>query len=139
MATLEEYRNPAFVKFCEEALETFISETRGVKNVLLATPDGFQVASHSMDGGKHSADNLSAVGSTLFSLANSVVTELKLGVTRSLTIDADRGKVYICNVEGGKDKSLVLLLEADQKSMLAHILHGSRKLSETVGERLSSI
>lgn len=137
MATLEQYRNSEFVKFCEKALEEFASETNGVKNVLLATPDGFQVAFHSVVGGEHSADNLAAVGSTLFSLANSIVSEFALGVNRSLTIDADKGKVYICSVDGGEDKSLVLLLEANQKAMLAHILHSSRKLSESVGKRLS--
>ncbi|SUO95547.1 roadblock/LC7 domain-containing protein [Suttonella ornithocola] len=140
MATLEDYRNPAFVKFCESALEGFMNETSGVKNVLLATTDGFQVTSRSSGAAdKHSADNLAAVGSSLFALGASLAGEFELGESRSITIDSDKGKVYIRAIDGGKDKSLILLLEAGQQAMLAHILHGSRKLAESISKRLSLI
>ena len=65
MATLEDYRESTFVSYCIRALETFAADTPGVKNVLLATPDGFEIAAHT-DDNKHSADNLAAVGSPLF-------------------------------------------------------------------------
>lgn len=139
MATLEQYRNGAFVKFCETALETFLTETHGVKHVLLATPDGFSIASQTTGGGNYSAENLAAVGSTLFSLGSSVGEQLSQGSCRSITIDNDKGKVYIYSIDGGKGKSLILLIEATQQAMLAHILHGSRKLAETISKRMSLI
>lgn len=139
MATLEQYRNSAFVKYCETVLVSFISETTGVKHVLLATPDGFSIASQSSGGGNYSAENLAAVGSTLFSLGSSVGEQLEQGICRSITIDNDKGKVYIYSINGGKGKSLILLIEATQQAMLAHILHGSRKLAESISKRLSLI
>lgn len=139
MATLEQYRNGAFVKYCESALESFLSETHGVKHVLLATPDGFSIASQSGSNGTYSAENLAAVGSTLFSLGSSVGEQMGQGVCRSITIDNDKGKVYIYSIDGGKGKSLILLIEATQQAMLAHILHGSRKLAESISKRMSLI
>lgn len=139
MATLDDYRNGAFVKFCETALENFMSETSGVKNVLLATTDGFQVATSSSGDSQHSADNLAAVGSSLFALGASLAGEFQLGTSRSITIDSDKGKIYICSIDGGEGKALILLLEATQQAMLAHILHGSRKLVEAIGKRLMLI
>ena len=88
MATLEDYRESSFVTYCTRALETFAAETPGVKNVILATPDGFEIAAHA-DSSKHSADSLAAVGSSLFALGSSLIGEFELGATRSITIDSD--------------------------------------------------
>ncbi len=139
VATLEDYRNEAFVKYCEKALGDFLEQAHGVHTVLLATPDGFEIASKSDGGGPHSSDNLAAVGSTLFSLGSSVGEQLSQGICRSITIDNEKGKVYISAIDGGGKKSLILLLETTQQAMLAHILHGSRKLAESIGKRLSLI
>lgn len=135
MATLEDYRNSAFVNFCNKALEKFASDTPGVKNVLLATPDGFEISSHA-ENSKHSADNLAAVGSSLFALGASLVSEFELGESKSITIDSQKGKVYIRAIDGGEGKSLILLLQSTQNAMLAHILHGSNKLADSIGKRL---
>lgn len=135
MATLEDYRDSAFVNFCNKSLEKFASDTPGVKNVLLATPDGFEISSHA-EHSKHSADNLAAVGSSLFALGASLVSEFELGNSKSITIDSQKGKVYIRAIDGGEGKSLILLLQSTQNAMLAHILHGSNKLADSIGKRL---
>ncbi|MDO4643340.1 MAG: roadblock/LC7 domain-containing protein [Cardiobacteriaceae bacterium] len=137
MATLEDYRENTFVTYCNRALEAFSVETPGVKNVLLATPDGFEIASHA-DSSKHSADNLAAVGSSLFALGSSLISEFDLGTTKSITIDSERGKVYICSVSVD-DKALIIMIQSTQNAMLAHILHGANKLSDQIGKRLMLI
>lgn len=139
MATLEQYRNNAFVKYCESTIEAFLDETHGVKNVLLSTPDGFEITSKTRGSSNFSADNLAAVASTIFSLGTSVGDQLGHGTCHSVTIDNDKGKVYISSISGGEDKSLILLIESSQQTMLAHILHGSRKLAESIGKRLSIV
>ena len=108
MATLEDYRENNFVNYCTRALETFAAETPGVKNVLLATPDGFEIASHAEES-KHSADSLAAVGSSLFALGASLISEFSLGATRAITIDSEKGKVYISSVQA-EDKALIILI-----------------------------
>lgn len=139
MITLDEYRNPIFVRFCQATLDNFLAETHGVITVLVATPDGFTIASSSKDD-RTSADNLSAVGSTLFSLGTSVAGQLAQGICNSVTIDNEKGKVFISSVsDGSEDRSLILFLQTTQQAMLAHILHGSRKLSETLAKRLITL
>lgn len=139
MITLDEYRDPIFVMFCQGALDNFLAETHGVITALVATPDGFSIACASKDD-KTSVDNLSAVGSTLFSLGSSVASQLNQGLCNSVTIDNEKGKVYISSVtDGSKDRSLILFIQTTQQAMLAHILHGSRKLSENLAKRLITL
>ena len=134
MATLEDYRENNFVNYCTRALETFAAETPGVKNVLLATPDGFEIAAHA-DSSKHSADSLAAVGSSLFALGSSLIGEFELGATRAITIDSEKGKVYISSVQA-EDKALIILIQSTQSAMLAHILHGANKLADQIAKSM---
>lgn len=138
MATLETYRETSFVAFCNKALEQFLQETPGVKNVLLATTDGFEIASLTNES-SHSADKLAAVGSSLFALGSSLVSEFNLNVCRSVTIDSEKGKIYICAVSGGEDKNLIFLLQSTQNAMLAHILHGSAKVTGLISKELMNL
>ena len=124
MATLEDYRESTFVSYCTRALETFAADT----------PDGFEIAAHT-DDNKHSADNLAAVGSSLFALGSSLISEFDLGNSKSITIDSEKGKVYISAVSVD-DKALIILIQSTQSAMLAHILHGANKLADQIAKRL---
>lgn len=138
MASLETYRESSFVAFCNATLEQFLQDTPGVKNALLATPDGFEIASRTQDN-SHSADKLAAVGSSLFALGASLISEFNLDVCRSIIIDSDKGKIYISTISGGEGKNLILLLQSTQNAMLAHILHGSTKAAAQVSARLAEL
>lgn len=138
MASLETYRESSFVAFCNDALQTFMQGTPGVKNVLLATPDGFEIASQTSDSA-HSPDKLAAVGSSLFALGASLISEFNLDVCRSIIIDSEKGKIYISAISGGGNKNLILLLQSTQNAMLAHILHGSNKVAGQISERLAEL
>ncbi|ABQ13504.1 roadblock/LC7 domain-containing protein [Dichelobacter nodosus] len=138
MATLEDYREKAFVNYCKAALTTFVEETPGVEAVLISTLDGFEITACSRDrDNTESVANLAAVGSSLFALGSSLATQFDLGASRSITIDNEKGKVYIQSISGGENNTLILMLESDQQAMLAHILYGSKKLSDSIGKRLS--
>lgn len=138
MASLETYRESSFVAFCNSTLEQFLQDTPGVKNALLATPDGFEIASRTHDS-SHSADKLAAVGSSLFALGASLISEFNLDVCTSMTIESEKGKIYISAISGGQDKNLILLLQSTKNVMLAHILHGSGKVAAQVSERLKEL
>ena len=134
MKSLEEYRDEKFAAACAQKLEHFANEVPAIKNVLLATPDGFDIATY-MTNDSHSKENLAAVGSSLFALGASLCAELALDDCQSLTIDSAKGKIYIRSVEHN-GHSLVLLIQTTKKAMLAHILHGSNKLAESIKELL---
>lgn len=134
MKSLEEYRDNAFSTACAKELENFAMEVPAIKNVLLATPDGFDIASY-ITNDKYSKDNLAAVGSSLFALGASLTNELDLEDCQSITIDSENGKIYIrAIVHNGH--SLVLLIQTSRKAMLAQVLHGSGKLAEALKELL---
>ncbi|MDO4435660.1 MAG: roadblock/LC7 domain-containing protein [Cardiobacteriaceae bacterium] len=137
MATLESYRNEAFVAFCNQTLKDFLQDNHVVKSVILATVDGFEVSSAALDT-QYSGDKLAAVSSTLFTLASSLVNEFSLNGCKSVTIDSDKGKVYLSSIKAGQ-KSLILMLQSNQSAILAHILHGAGKLSAIIGEKLDEM
>lgn len=134
MKSLDDYRKVEFTTACEKELQHFAATVPAIQNVLLATPDGFDIASH-ITNENHSKDNLAAVGSSLFALATSLTTELALDNCQSITIDSDKGKIYIRAVEHN-GHSLVLLIQTSKKAMLAHVLHGSAKLAEAIKQHL---
>lgn len=136
MATLENYRNPSFVKFCVAQLEQFCADVGGVKSAILATADGFEVATFNNSDGKQSGDKLAAVGSSLFSLGSSLVHEFNLEDCKSISIDSERGRVYISAIREG-NKQLILMVQATQQAMLARILHGAGKLSEQITQKMA--
>ena len=68
-------------------------------------------------------------------MGSSLIGEFELGATRAITIDSEKGKVYISAVHAD-DKALILLIQSTQNAMLAHILHGANKLSDQIGKRL---
>lgn len=134
MKSLDDYRKPKFVAYCKAALETFGQETPGIKNVLLATPDGFEISAH-ITTTDFSEDNLAAVASSMYALGASMTAELHLNQCNAITIDSEDGKIYIRGVSKGED-NLVLLVQSNQNAMLAHILHGSNKLANQIIEQL---
>lgn len=134
MASLESYRNKAFVDFCTQVLAEFAQDTNGVQDVILATPDGFAIATSNADN--QSGDKLSAVGSSLFALGSSLVSEFDLEECSAITIDSSKGKVYIREISPNKDSSLILMVKANKATMLAHMLHGANKAAERIAKRM---
>lgn len=135
MKSLDEYRDPKFAKACTEELEAFASEVPAAKNILLATPDGFDVASY-ITNDDYSEDNLAAVGSSLFALGSSLTQELDMDICESITLDTGKGRIYIRAIEH-EGNSLVLLIQTGKRGMLAQILHGASKLAERLREKLA--
>lgn len=138
MIALETFRTPAFVKLCEDALYQYSQDTPGVQNVLLTTVDGFKVAANGQLD-EQSADKLSAVGSSLFALGSSLVSEFGLDACNAVTIDSGQGKVYIREVSPMSDRILILIIKTTKNAMLAHILHGTAKLANHLGEQMLSL
>lgn len=130
MKSLEDYRAPKFVESCAKELEAFSAEVPAVENVLLATPDGFDIASYIMNE-NYSKDSLAAVGSSLFALGASLTNELALHDCKSITLDSEKGRIYIRAIEHN-GHALVLLVQTAKKAMLAQVLHGSGKLAERI-------
>lgn len=135
MPTLETYREPRFVAMCQRIIDECVKETGNVKNIIIATVDGFEIAA-TVSSEDNNNDKLAAVGSSLFALSSSLSQELKLDDCQSLTIDSEKGKIYVRLVEASENKKLILLIQANKIAMLANILHASNKAAAKISNAL---
>lgn len=132
---LEHYRDPAFVNICTQALEEFVLNTGGVKNVLLATVDGFSIANCQVE---ERGDGLAAVGSSIFALGATLGSEFQLGECKSITVENELGRVHLLTVHE-EEKQVILLIQCLQHSTLAMVLHGAQKLAAELREALAQM
>lgn len=138
MASLENYRNQKFVDFCVGELAEYTQHYRGINAALIATPDGFEIASYSHEGDYSNANKLAAVGSSLFALGGSLSNEFHLTDCKSIILDSEKGKVYISAIQN-KEHSVILMVQTSNQAILGNIIHGARKLNEAIATELATI
>lgn len=137
MISLENYRNKIFITYCNKELQNYTQTFKGVDSALLATADGFEIASFSISN-TSSADKLAAVGSSLFALGVSLVSEFQLKDCRSIILDSSKGKIYISAIQHG-EHSLILMVQTTEQATLGNIIHGVKKLQENISNKLSKL
>lgn len=137
MISLKDYRDDEFVNYCNEQLVNYTKMYRGIETALLATPDGFEIASYA-SAQNHSPDKLAAVGSSLFALGASLISEFNLNNCKSVILESDRGKVYLSTIENSQ-LSVVLMIQTNHQAMLGNIIHGAKKLNENITQKLNTI
>lgn len=130
MVSLENYRNPEFVEYCNQALKEYVELYAGINAALLATPDGFEITSYAHKQ-THSDDKLAAVGSSLFALGTSLVQEFELKDCNSIILDSEKGKVHISSIKS-LQHSIILMVQTNEQAMLGNVVHGAKKLSEKI-------
>lgn len=99
----------------------------GVKAVVLATIDGFAVAS-SMTGSNDPA-RIAALASSIASIGSVATQEAGLGRCTNLTLNTDQGFAVVRQfiLEG---KELVLILVADGSSLLAQVVYQANQFAK---------
>lgn len=137
MISLESYRNKDFVEYCTKELEDYTESYRGIDTALLATPDGFEIASFAHKQ-SYSADKLAAVGSSLFALGVSLVQEFDLKDCKSIILDSEKGKVYISTIHN-MSHSVILMIQTSDQATLGNIIHGARRLNEKISVKMNAI
>lgn len=121
--------NEQFVVLAKSALGELIHATSGVDGVLLASTDGFEVASifqKNYDGGK-----LSAVGSSILALVQALSVEAQLVGCRSLMLDAENGKIMISAV-ANQYQPMILIVMTKQQILLGQIMHAMTKTAASI-------
>lgn len=113
-----------FVVTSKEVLHELVHSTTGVDGVLLASTDGFEVASifqKNYDGNK-----LSAVGSSILALVQALTNEAQLTGCRSVILDAENGKIMISAVPNAH-QPMILIVVTRQQVLLGQIMHAMNK------------
>jgi predicted regulator of Ras-like GTPase activity (Roadblock/LC7/MglB family) len=121
-----------FLKFAKRCVDELSSGVSGVNSVVLASGDGFEVASvtnqERFDSGK-----VAAVSSSLLSMVHAFTSEIKLDNCQSFILDAHNGKAIIAHVPCDK-YSMVLMVLTNEKALLGQVLHGMRFCSQRLVE-----
>lgn len=113
-----------FISLSKEVLSELVHATNGIDGVLLASVDGFEVASifqKDYDGGK-----LSAVGSSILALVQALTNEAQLTGCRSVILDAENGKIMISAVPNA-NQPMILIVVTRQQVLLGQIMHAMNK------------
>jgi len=128
------HRQPSslYQKLAKRCLQDLISDVSGVNSALLASGDGFEVASVIQQAGMDSG-KIAAVSSSILSMIQSFTVEIKLVGCQSLILDAVNGKAIIMEVPH-QLYPMVLVVLASDKVLLGHALHSIRHCSQRLIE-----
>lgn len=101
----------------------------GLLGVVIATPDGFDVASAS--NGRIAVPNMAALASSILAIGAAVSLETKLGASRNVSITSDDGFSYLTAVNRD-DGGLAIIVIAGRDAILAQVAHRCRECAATL-------
>lgn len=111
--------------------EKILSELTGVNTVVVATVDGFNVAS--AINGSADAARIAALASSIAAISMVVSQEAELGLSKSVTIDTESGFALVYSVRRS-DTELVIHVIANSNAILGQVAYRTaqfaRKLTE---------
>lgn len=123
--TLEAALGNGYVATCENALQHLLRDLPSVTAAVVATSDGFEVASVQADG-QMSATRLSALASSLLALGQAALRELAMHGSGSVLIENTMGKILLVDVRGAR-LPVVLCVVADAGAMTGKLLWAARQ------------
>lgn len=114
---------------CDRALEELMQEVKGIKAVVVATEDGFEVAARVENTAQ--VARLSAMASSLAALGAMAGEESRLGVCHSLMMEAAEGFIAIVQVRRA-DVSLIVSVVTGRDAVVGQVLYFSKKAAATL-------
>lgn len=110
--------------------ETILSEVNGVTAVVVATVDGFDVASAMRQG---DPARVAAMASSISAISSVVSQEASLGRNKSVTIDTESGFAVVFSVHRA-DADLVINVIADGSAILGQVSYRTAQLAKLLAE-----
>ena len=114
---------------CDRALNDLMQEVKGIKAVVVATEDGFEVAAQVENTAQIA--RLSAMASSLAALGAMAGEESQLGVCHSLLMEAADGYITIVQVRRA-DVSLIVSVVTGRDAVIGQVLYFSKKAAATL-------
>ena len=111
---------PGLREAAQQEAAACVADVSGVTASVVATVDGFDVASAFR--GAHDAARIAAIASSISAISNVVSLEAQLGNFKSVTINTDAGFVIVHAVQR-PDVELVINVIADGSAILAQAMH----------------
>ena len=114
---------------CDRALNDLMQEVKGIKAVVVATEDGFEVSARVENTAQ--VARLSAMASSLAALGAMAGEESQLGVCHSLLMEAADGYITIVQVRRA-DVSLIVSVVTGRDAVIGQVLYFSKKAAATL-------
>ena len=104
----------------------------GVDFVMLCSSDGFELALASKKNLGNSA-KIAAVSSSILAMVSAFISEIHLAGCKTITLDADNGKVILTAVEHPQHP-MVLVAVASKDVLIGQLLYAIKKTAETLAQ-----
>lgn len=116
--------DPKLKHNCEAAVAMIMREVKGVRAVVIATEDGFELASRVENAAEVS--RLSAMASSMAALGAIAGEESRVGACDNVVIAAANGHIAMRQVRR-RDVSLVVSVVASREGIVGQMLYFSRQ------------
>lgn len=121
--------SPAIQSAAHAAIDTLMAEVKGIKAVMIATEDGFEVAAKVENTAQVS--RLAAMASSLAALGAVAGEESGLGLCDSVLIEAAHG--YILMLQSRRPEvGLILSVITSREAVMGQALYLTRKAAQTL-------
>ena len=104
----------------------------GVDFVMLCSSDGFELALASKKNLVNSG-KIAAVSSSILAMVSAFISEIHLAGCKTITLDADNGKVILTAVEHPQHP-MVLVAVASKDVLIGQLLYAIKKTAETLAQ-----
>ena len=121
---------PAVATVANREARRMLEEVKGITAVVVATLDGFDVAS-AMNSGE--ADRIAAMASSIAAISAVVSEEADLGLSRSVTIANEGGFALVYSIHRS-DMALVAILIGNHQAVLGQANYSAAQLARKLVE-----
>jgi predicted regulator of Ras-like GTPase activity (Roadblock/LC7/MglB family) len=120
-----------YLDSCRQALQQLLEDVPGVKTAVVATTDGFEVASAGQDA-QFAANRLAALASSLLALGQAALRELDMSGSGSVLIENGTGKILLIDVRRERCP-VVLCVVAEAAAMTGKVLWSAKQCASRLG------
>lgn len=111
------------------AVEKIMADVTGTVSALIATADGFQVASNISDTAQ--VAKISAMASSIAAIGSVVGEESKTGAHKSITIEAENGFVVMVDI-AHTTTPMILTVVTNKSAVLGQLLYAAREAASAL-------
>lgn len=121
---------PAAQVLASREAQSMLSEVDGLTAVVVATVDGFDVASAMKNG---DAARVAAMASSISAISSVVAQEASLGRNKCVTIDTESGFAVVYSVHRS-DAELVINVIANGNAILGQVAYRTAQFARTLAD-----
>ncbi|MDO5623247.1 MAG: roadblock/LC7 domain-containing protein [Pseudomonadota bacterium] len=121
---------PSAKVIAQREAQTFLDEVNGITAVVVASVDGFDVASAMRSG---DPARVAAMASSISAISSVVSQEASLGRNKSVTIDTESGFAVVYSVHRA-DADLVINVIADGSAILGQVNYRTAQFARTLAD-----